>query len=492
MSLQFCSVYFKFLVSKTYLVICLLGLSYQVYLVSNIYFGYQVVTDVAVEIPEKNEPQAVTVCLQYDQVLDYEKAKKETGKSDLKYEGWYMKKQHLKTAQTTLTIDQIFKYSPEPREILQTVTYRKNYSYRLFHLNGTEVYRKFEVKKFLYLEYICFQIYKKNDSDQLMTYASLAVTPVWSGLIYDLIMSPRLSMASTLKIIINNRDTLPYRPLMVTPQVRRYYNDSGGKAKYNIFTVYQTRLSVHNMPPPYTTQCRNYQKEGFSSRTECIEKCVYNLILNMTGKVPFTYILTESVPQYMVSYKDIFNDSYAGDLFRVENFCSSSVCRQRGCYERTSSTRSHEQSGTAFTIRQILTTEPWIDIMSRESMNLVEYVTYVTSIISTYTGLSFLSLNPLSIFLLVKGYVTANLTEVNSERKPSSHLRGKAGRKASYEIGRNDNKSRPVTPIVSFDKITFKGQRGQSIRFLDQKIKRLEDTYDRILNHLFKRDNELN
>ena len=99
MSFQLCSVYFKFLV------ICLLGLSYQIYLVSKIYFDYHVVTDVSVEIPEKNEPQAVTVCLEYDQVLDYERARKETGRSDLKHEGWYMKKQYPKTAQTTLTIE---------------------------------------------------------------------------------------------------------------------------------------------------------------------------------------------------------------------------------------------------------------------------------------------------------------------------------------------------------------------------------------------------
>ena len=87
-------------------------------------------------------------------------------------------------------------------------------------------------------------------------------------------------------------------------------------------------------------------------------------------------------------------------------------------------------------------------------MNFVEYATYATSIISTYTGLSFLSLNSLPIFLLVKGYLT-------SERKSSSQLRGKAGRKASYEIGRNSNESRPgpkktktsEVKIVTYDNV---------------------------------------
>lgn len=493
----------QFIFSSIYIFGCLAGLCYQVYLVSDVYFGYKVTTEVTVTYPDRHYPQAICLCVKYPDIIDNEKLKR-TGK-ELVYDVETDRKA-LPTAGEELTVEEIFDYTPKETEILKSVLFRKNMAYRLFTLNGPEIYNHFKVEKFVYLEYVCYKVFKSDTSDQHMSYSSLAVTPISPGLVYHIVLEKNMWNTSTLRIANTNRETIPYRPLMVTSLVKRKFHrvvieyeqvettkesnsteqtnstkeEEPKKTKTsevkivtydNVFTVYQVKTTVHNLPPPFTTKCRDYGEEMTGwSRAACIEDCMKNEILNSTGRMPFTYILTGPIPAPLVNYRDVStNDTWAAELFRVETFCIKKECRQPNCIEHRNLTRlsirENMDDDEPFSIQQVVTQEPWIDINARPAMNTVEYVTYVTSLVTTYLGFSALSLEPISMFLKVKNYL--------SERD----------KKEQKKKAKNPNNRRTTRPNCS--KAThFVSDFDFTTKLLKEKVKRLEKTYKDIWNDL--------
>src|SRR5437867_1002807 len=95
----------KYIVSKLFTVVAICALLFQVIDVNKIYFEFQVVTGVKVYIPEPNIPQAVSLCIRYYDLIDFDQMSEDTGLS-------FSYKQDdsiVRSIQANLTISDIFK-----------------------------------------------------------------------------------------------------------------------------------------------------------------------------------------------------------------------------------------------------------------------------------------------------------------------------------------------------------------------------------------------
>lgn len=383
-------------VSLLYMTGCIIGFIYQVCLVSILYFRYSANTEIQIEIDSIVKPKAISVCTRYVDHLNYKKIRRENSeRRDWRLSpnnaDWIRKYQH------ELTIAEIFKYTPRETDTLERVVFRKKMSYEKFEYNAPEAYNYFDVKKFLYLEYVCYQ-YTQINFTEGMSYSSLAVTPVSSGLIYQLVFNKTsMGTAQMLKIAIHSAKTYPYRSLMVIPVLRRNFNEEDGTAKYNAFVAYDVSLIAHNLPPPYETNCRDYLKSGLGSDTRCIQECMKTRVEKQVGKIPFSVIINESYEssnKQMVSYQDVSDAKIAENISKIEVHCSRHMCRQKPCYQLTTITTTTEKAFSDFMVTRIVPSDPSITISSNPALDLVEYLTYVLSTISTWTGISIMSLNP--------------------------------------------------------------------------------------------------
>ena len=211
-------------VSLSYMTGCILGFIYQVCLVSILYFQYSANTEIKIEIDSIIKPKALSICTRYVDHLNYRRIRDENSERRDWFPSpdadWIRKYQH------ELTIAEIFKYTPRVTDTLKGVIFRKRMSYEAFNYKTPEAYNYFNVKKFLYLEYVCYQ-YSQINFTEGMSYSSLAVTPVSSGLIYELIFNKTsMGRAQMLKIAFHDVGTYPYRALMVIPVWRRNFNEN--------------------------------------------------------------------------------------------------------------------------------------------------------------------------------------------------------------------------------------------------------------------------
>ena len=258
--------------------------------------------------------------------------------------------------------------------------------------SGHEAYDHFKVTKYLYLEYICYKFTSRKKTD--VSYSSLSVTPVSSGLVYELSINTTLESAEMLKVVINSESNHPYQSLQYTSLLRRNYQIETKTAQYNVFSSFSTSLTVFNLPPPYETNCLDYRKVGFWSHTHCIQECVRKKVVKRFNKMPFSVIIDTPIDMKMISYTDVSDAKTSKIILDIEKECSNEICHRKTCYDALSLTKTTETQGLEFLIRRIVPSDPSFRVIMTPALKLVEFLTYLLSAVSTWTGISIMSLNP--------------------------------------------------------------------------------------------------
>ena len=95
---------------------------------------------------------------------------------------------------------------------------------------------------------------------------------------------------------------------------------------------------------------------------------------------------------------DHLNENIDKEIMEIRTTCSSIMfCHKQECNFHRSITQVSVSTGTFFTLKYILPLHPSFHITTTH-LSLVEFLTYMFSIVSTWTGLSIFSMNP-SIFV---------------------------------------------------------------------------------------------
>jgi len=375
--------------------VCTAGMTWQLYLVSTIYFSYKVNTAISVGIPTHIEPKVLTFCTRYTDVLDYDKLNRETGRN------WTYSTfiDDVRKYQDELTVAEIFDYTPPVNEAIHGVLFRSNTSTKLMNFTRQSAYNYITIDKFCYLEYICYRIERVNDSVQL--YNKLAVTPMYSGLIYQIKFTELFFRANIVKIVFHTG--LPYKSITTTNSFNTGYDPDTGTTKFPYFDAYSYTLDVLNLPAPYTTNCFDYSSIGFESESQCAESCISNKTITMFNKIPFSSIITKRSSYRMVSEIDL-DSSVEIDkgVIEIQNNCTTnSKCQRVACDYNQAITNVFEKPGEAglrLTITIIVPANPSYKIQTMPQLTTVEFLTYVLSAVSTWTGMSVLSMNPMSVW----------------------------------------------------------------------------------------------
>jgi hypothetical protein len=413
------------------------GLLYQVYQLSELYFGYPISSRLIMSLPQTLTPFALSICIRYMDLLDFDKVNKMPGRHDWNYMRCVLPglDDYLRHIQDNMTIGEIFEYTPNTSEILSRVTFRQEGSYELYQLSdSSEIYEVFNVSKTVYLEYVCYKIMKINDTDQKFPYSFISISPVRGGLIYDFEMGPRLKRSMVLKLVVHPADRDPYRSLQLSKQVRRYYDEVHNRADYSTFSVYQNIFEVFALPPPYETKCFDYSTIGYTSNVECKETCIKHAVEkeHTLKKMPFTYIYhgdKNESEKMLISYYDILSDTLAKKIFDIEAQCTSNEgapCKRKTCHEIVAASKVDQRGGEKLTVRQVLPVEPWITSNIFSVMVFMDYLVYATSILGTYTGFNMVWFYPkhlMSIFHSFQDKNEIKYSRCSAKVKPTEEHR---------------------------------------------------------------------
>ena len=129
--------------------ICFVGCFWQVENISRLYFKYDTTTELSIDIPTELEAPDLSVCLRYVDVLDIARFSRDrnisVGSAD--GDGKYSV-DHIQLVQETVTIADIFAYTPDVDDIFLSCLTRTPQSYEYIPANGKKCYELFTIINF--------------------------------------------------------------------------------------------------------------------------------------------------------------------------------------------------------------------------------------------------------------------------------------------------------------------------------------------------------
>ena len=399
-----CNTSVKFLgviFNRLFDILCLLGLIWQVYEVSVLYFKYDVVTRVSNDVPQNLQVPSFHACFRYADIVNFEQINQFLGTN------WTfdpVAKDHILRMQRELTVRQIFDSTPSEANVLTSCAIREPKSYKISHVNDPQKCRKyFRVTKYIALEYVCYKYdflwdgkFKSSDFEL----ESLAYTVRGPGNIFRISPGGAFDHFIVSKFLVTNFNKYPHVSIGLAPLLERHNLKDFGYYLINYFS-----LNKQHLPAPYKTDCFDYTSIGEGTQIECQQKCLKDQTLIAFNKIPFSIIQTEKIDNNILSYDDVIQQNISGKLFKFFDMCNKK-CRQIECIERHLFDRISIQSAIVANSAQNVTkfgnlgiyvytpTEPSVNVTFIPNMESAEYATYLFSCFGTWFGLSVIVLNP--------------------------------------------------------------------------------------------------
>jgi len=253
-----------------------------------------------------------------------------------------------------------------------------------------------EIKKFLYMRYICYRIILKHESSQRLQ--QIVSVPENPGEIHVIEFSKALDRSHYIKIVLSPRDKFPYRELLTNNYIKRMYNTQTKKAGSNYFFGESYTMVIKSLPPPFRENCFNFSRIGFDNEVDCLQDCVKKRTMyEMDGKIPYTIAIREELNERVISDIDLVNTEKDNHFMKIQKECSQTICKRKSCTHSQVMTVIFEKSGTVFRWKHVIPGQPSFEIISYPELPPIEFIIYLLSIISTWTGLSIISLNPMDL-----------------------------------------------------------------------------------------------
>lgn len=380
----------------------------------------------------------VTACFRYTDLLDFDRINSELKPND-KFSPWTYSWSAgpIRHYQKTLTIAQVFNYTPPVEEAVDGCRVRTPRSYELIESNYSYCSEIFRVKKFFVLEYICYkyQLFldkvqveeeekQEKDSSQVpfpidptsdpeeddedktknvnFTFLELTNTPAAPGLIFSISFSKesRFNMEKYSKFMVHTADTFPYKAVGLSPVIDK----SGNSLSERSLTYF--KLTKKLLPAPFLTNCFDYRsnklpssstianhKQMYQSRSDCHQSCVKRRIMNRIQKIPFSSIETKHRNMTPLGYEDVLNQTILNELIDSYQSCQSD-CIRPDCDEVTTFTRVSSTDQNHLEMVLNVQNEPSIGVQYQPVLSFPEYFTYFLSCFGTWFGISVIALNP--------------------------------------------------------------------------------------------------
>ena len=369
-------------------VFCGCGLFWQLVLLFNIYFHYKVTTFIAIASPAEIPPIATSFCSRYTDLLDFTRLNSETGRNW----NYTVDGDTILTYQNEIRVSEIFKYTPAVNVILKGLMVRDYVSIKnVFYNKSSDINRLVAIKKFVYMEFVCYEV--KLRHDKTMPHNYYAVTPSMPGMMYKFELSSVLDRMNAILIVLHKSSESQLRSLSHNRFIAREYEDANRTAVYSAFNSVLDQVDMNLLPSPYESDCYDYSPQ-FRSEVECTQTCVMQHTLQQVNRVPVSIVLTDkTINNRIVSMLGMNDQKLVEKVNRIESMCSNDVCKRRHCFisESTTTTRAFKE---AHYIIINVPSQAWMEVEMRPEYTLVEFLTYVVSTVSIWTGLSIISFSP--------------------------------------------------------------------------------------------------
>ena len=201
-----------------------------------------------------------------------------------------------------------------------------------------------------------------------------------------------------LRLFIAEKDKFPFRETIEA----RYICRGNSTMKLDNFQSSHYSIREQLLPSPYETGCYSYSELNFTNSIECIEHCLVLKSFKKWSAIPIRSL----VPNNAIDYKFIKVTNYTkyyAELDEIRLSCQS-ICPNTSCDDTHIVTIKESgvhfgwdglsKKNISFAWQRKTPSIPSATILCRPTSTLTELILYIMSSISTWTGLSMMSINP--------------------------------------------------------------------------------------------------
>ena len=375
-----------------FLILAFAGLIWQLVSICELYFQYKVVTRTTVFIPTIIDIMALNLCIKISLIFDYERIRKSTG-NNWTYDAIISKEQSTDELLHDLTVEQMFEFTPQEDDVVEGVQYSNSSLFKKIKVEGIDAKKLVKVEKYLYMTYVCYRI--SFIGDEALSLQHLTSSLYSSGMIRLYKFTERFKRSDVVKFAVGPINEIPLRGLMISPYIMREYNDSLKEAKYGYFVSHHYSMDTELLEYPFETFCYNYTTIGFKEEMQCSKSCITNKTWDRFKKLPYAGAITVSSKNKLLSRIDLEDTDNNLDFIKIQNDCARKQCSRPSCRDTQYFTVTNSFSSPFFRWKHVVPLQTSFVISSRPQLTLIEFITYLLGTISTWTGLSILSMNPI-------------------------------------------------------------------------------------------------
>lgn len=379
--------------------VCFIGLIFQVYNVSYLYFSYDIQTSESIGISKTLEVPDLSVCANYAEVIDIQWLNQYFNVSLVKS----YTTQYIRAVQNRVNIQQILERTPSTDKLIMACKIRQPESYTFLNLTGDDCRDKFVVTKYHLQEFICYRFSPTFINSNQYKTQYLAYSLAYSGMFYLVALDLKHTLISDANygriFLHSSQSSKPLRAASFAPMfIRGFSDDFDGDNRishFNYFWITYTILNNERLPPPFRTGCRNYSTHGFSSAFECFSRCMTTHFNATFQKISFLDITTQPSEVKILNSEDLDDEETSRMIRIIEQNCSSS-CSQPDCHETytISKLQSEVDEDVYLTFGVACPQEPFVSVSFTPMISLVEYLIYVLGMFGIWFGLHVLSFSP--------------------------------------------------------------------------------------------------
>jgi hypothetical protein len=367
-------------------IFCAIGFLGQVIIVSEQYFRYTTTTNVYFGRDKILADYSIAFCVRHHNIIDVEKLRNDTGIIIRPYTDMT----GLIEDEQKLTVDQIFEYTPKAEEVIEWCVYRPPPAFNL--LTSVDCNSIFNVTKFFTLDSICYNI--KEIRTTGLSHSAVALSNYYRFISNTVDFTDRFTRVNHAYVVVYS-GTLPYGSRKNSPSVPPFRSGwNANKTTANTMMVVPSDTTVQLLPPPHETKCIDRNSDEINL---CRKNCLIRLYKQI-HRVPGTELLTFRHKLRPLSTIDLRNETIRRFSDQSMAVCNSE-CNFDPCVNwitKTSFIQSFWHS-TKFSISLNCPADPHTYTRAVPTMSFIEFFSFVAGCFGTWFGVSFLSLESLSL-----------------------------------------------------------------------------------------------
>lgn len=375
----------KWIIKILLYVFCLTGFLYQCTQISVSYFKYAVQTKIQLIVPQEVKINDYTICVRYTDVI--------TGNDFIETPDFSINfmKNH--------TLQQIFDSVPQPEELIDECVIHDADSFVVFNLNRSECYEKFNVTRYIYREFVCYELHYKNDSE-IFSHLQVSGSFIFAKILYQITLNESTPLNNVRLLTASAYfpgDWVQYASLEMANDIstRRSIDST-----YNYYTTRNQMFEVTLLEPPYETNCFSY---GNSSNDMCIMDCLKRESMKKFNAIPSQVVMIDSIYE-MLDVKQI--DERDVNVANIVDECEFTECMMIDCIQHFTSSHTEKDlklqlDSSSFLLGMPLT--PDSVVSGDPDIYLSEYVLYLMSLAGSWFGFSMIALDPYELWMRFKG-----------------------------------------------------------------------------------------